>query len=53
MMLEWMEAKGLNQKDLDEMNNVNDEFWNWFNNERIAKPGSFFDPNKFKPLETE
>ena len=50
MMLEWMEAKELSQNDLNKMENVNKEFWNWFDNERIAKPDSFFDPDKFKPL---
>ena len=52
MLLEWMEAKGLHQSDLDEMENVDKEFWYWFENERVAKPGSFFDPKHFKPLKT-
>ena len=50
MLGEWMQAKGLRQSDLDEMENVDKEFWYWFENERVAKPRSFFDPKRFKPL---
>ncbi len=50
MMQEWMQEKGLHQSDLDKMEDVNKEFWYWFQNERVAKPGSFFDPKYFKPL---
>ena len=35
MMQEWMEAKGLHQSDLEEMEDVNKEFWYWYHNERL------------------
>ena len=36
-MHEWMEAKGLHKSDLNEMEDVNKEFWYWWNNEYISK----------------
>jgi len=52
-MQEWMEAKNLQESDLEEINDINEAFWHWFENERIAKPGSFFDPKNFQSLKPE
>jgi hypothetical protein len=52
MMQEWMDAKGLREEDLKEMDDVNAAFYDWFENERVHPPGSFFDPENFKPLPT-
>jgi len=50
LLIDWMAAKGLHQSDLDEMEDVNKEFWYWFENERVADENDFFNPKHFKPL---